>query len=85
MTGFCEKRLWVGVEDARGGVIAVSRDGTYAVALVGIDSRLVVAVDYGGATVAAKNLGDGVDGEFVPGEAAVDAICCWDGKQRSVG
>jgi len=48
--------LRVGVEDTGCGGVAVARDCANAVAFVSVDSRFVVAVDYGGAAEAARYL-----------------------------
>lgn len=71
----CQERLRICVENARCGVIAVSWHCAYAIAFVCIDCGFVISVDNGGAAEAAKDLGNGVDGEFPPREATVDTIC----------
>lgn len=43
-------------------------------AFVDVDGGFVVAIDDGGAAHGAEELGEQVDGEFVPGEAAEDAV-----------
>lgn len=75
LTRLGHEGLWVCAEDSGRGGVAVSWDGAdVGSTFVDVDGGFVVCVDDGRGAHGAKDLGEGVDGEFSPGEFAEDAV-----------